>query len=44
VSALLGVAEITPARLLAVGVVAAGVTLGVIGSRTPVPEPLSAGS
>jgi drug/metabolite transporter (DMT)-like permease len=44
VSALLGVAEITPARLLAVGVVAAGVTLGVIGSRTPVPEPLPAGS
>lgn len=32
VSALLGVADITPERLLAVGVVAAGVTLGVRGS------------
>ena len=33
VSAVLGVAEITPGRLLAVGVVAAGVTLGVLSAR-----------
>jgi drug/metabolite transporter (DMT)-like permease len=44
VSALLGVAEITPARLLAVAVVAGGVTLGVLHSRAPVPEPLPAAS
>ena len=37
-SALLGVAEVTPARLLAVIVVAAGITLGVrAGSRQPAP-------
>jgi drug/metabolite transporter (DMT)-like permease len=42
VSAVLGVAEITPERLLAVTVVAAGVTLGV--RRTRVPEPLPAAS
>jgi drug/metabolite transporter (DMT)-like permease len=39
VSALLGVAEITPERLAAVAVVAAGVTLGVRRSREPVPVP-----
>jgi drug/metabolite transporter (DMT)-like permease len=39
VSALLGVAEITPERLLAVAVVAAGVTLGVRRVREPVPVP-----
>jgi drug/metabolite transporter (DMT)-like permease len=37
-SALLGVAEITPTRLAAVAVVAAGVTLGVRGVRRPVRE------
>jgi drug/metabolite transporter (DMT)-like permease len=37
-SALLGVADVTPARLLAVFVVAAGITLGVrAGSRQPAP-------
>jgi drug/metabolite transporter (DMT)-like permease len=40
VSALLGVAEITPARLLAVVVVAAGVTLGVRGSGERLVEPV----
>lgn len=44
VSAVLGVAEITPERLLAVGVVAIGVTLGVRSARGPVPEPLPAAS
>jgi drug/metabolite transporter (DMT)-like permease len=39
VSALLGVAEITAERLLAVAVVAAGVTLGVRRTREPVPLP-----
>jgi drug/metabolite transporter (DMT)-like permease len=39
VSALLGVAEITPERLAAVAVVAAGVTLGVRHAREPVPIP-----
>jgi drug/metabolite transporter (DMT)-like permease len=39
VSALLGVAEITPERLLAVAVVAGGVTLGVRRAREPVPVP-----
>jgi drug/metabolite transporter (DMT)-like permease len=39
VSALLGVAEITPERLLAVAVVAGGVTLGVRRSREPVTVP-----
>lgn len=39
VSALLGVAEITAERLLAVAVVAAGVTLGVRRAREPVPLP-----
>jgi drug/metabolite transporter (DMT)-like permease len=39
VSALLGVAEITPERLLAVAVVAMGVTLGVRRAREPVPVP-----
>jgi drug/metabolite transporter (DMT)-like permease len=42
VSALLGVAEITPARLLAVAVVAGGVTLGVRAARAPVAEPVPA--
>ncbi len=43
VSAVLGVAEITPERLLAVGVVAAGVTLGVraVGGRAPEPLPVA---
>jgi drug/metabolite transporter (DMT)-like permease len=40
VSAALGVAEVTPARLLAVAVVAGGVTLGVRSARDRVPEPL----
>jgi drug/metabolite transporter (DMT)-like permease len=39
VSALLGVAEITPERVAAVAVVAAGVTLGVRRVREPVPVP-----
>jgi drug/metabolite transporter (DMT)-like permease len=43
-SALLGVADITPARVLAVCVVAAGVTLGMVQSRARVPEPLPAAS
>ena len=43
VSAVLGVAEVTPERLLAVGVVAAGVTLGVrsVGGRAPEPVPVA---
>jgi drug/metabolite transporter (DMT)-like permease len=44
VSAALGVAEITPGRLLAVGVVAAGVTLGVQSTRARVSEPVPAAS
>jgi drug/metabolite transporter (DMT)-like permease len=40
VSAMLGVAEITPARLLAVAVVAGGVTLGVRASRARIAEPV----
>ena len=44
VSAALGVAEITPERLLAVGVVAAGVTLGVRSAGGRAPEPLPAAS
>jgi drug/metabolite transporter (DMT)-like permease len=44
VSAALGVAEITPERLLAVGVVAAGVTLGVRAAGARAPEPLPAAS
>jgi drug/metabolite transporter (DMT)-like permease len=40
VSAMLGVAEITPERLLAVAVVAGGVTLGVRASRARVAEPV----
>jgi drug/metabolite transporter (DMT)-like permease len=39
VSAALGVAEITPGRLLAVAVVAGGVTLGVRSARGRVPTP-----
>ena len=39
VSAVLGVAEITPGRLLAVGVVAAGVTLGVRSARPRLAAP-----
>jgi len=39
VSAVLGVAEITPERLLAVAVVALGVTLGVGRERVPEPVP-----
>jgi hypothetical protein len=35
----LGVAEITPGRLLAVAVVAGGVTLGVRSARGRVPTP-----
>jgi drug/metabolite transporter (DMT)-like permease len=42
VSAALGVAEVTPARLLAVAVVAVGVTLGVRSARARAPEPLPA--
>jgi drug/metabolite transporter (DMT)-like permease len=42
ISALLGLAEITPARLAAVGVVAAGVTLGVLAAPRRAPEPLPA--
>jgi drug/metabolite transporter (DMT)-like permease len=42
ISAVLGVAEITPERLLAVGVVAAGVTLGVRSAGGRAPEPLPA--
>jgi drug/metabolite transporter (DMT)-like permease len=42
ISAVLGVAEITPERLLAVGVVAAGVTLGVRAAGGRAPEPLPA--
>jgi drug/metabolite transporter (DMT)-like permease len=42
ISAVLGVAEITPERLLAVGVVAAGVTLGVRSARGRAPGPLPA--
>jgi drug/metabolite transporter (DMT)-like permease len=40
ISAVLGVADVTPERLLAVGVVAAGVTLGVRSTRGRAPEPL----
>ena len=43
-AALLGVAEITPARLLAACVVAAGITLGVRPARGRVPEPLPVAS
>jgi drug/metabolite transporter (DMT)-like permease len=42
ISAVLGVAEITPERLLAVVVVAAGVTLGVRSAGGRAPEPLPA--
>jgi drug/metabolite transporter (DMT)-like permease len=42
VSAALGVAEVTPARLLAVAVVAGGVTLGVRSARARAPDPLPA--
>jgi drug/metabolite transporter (DMT)-like permease len=42
VSAALGVAEVTPQRLLAVAVVAGGVTLGVRSARARAPEPLPA--
>jgi drug/metabolite transporter (DMT)-like permease len=42
ISAVLGVAEITPERLLAVAVVAAGVTLGVRSAGGRAPEPLPA--
>jgi drug/metabolite transporter (DMT)-like permease len=41
VSAVLGVAEITPERLLAVAVVAGGVTLGVRRVRVPEPVPVA---
>jgi drug/metabolite transporter (DMT)-like permease len=42
VSAALGVAEVTPERLLAVAVVAGGVTLGVRSARARALEPLPA--
>ena len=42
-SAALGVAGVTPERLVAVAVVVAGITLGVRAGRKPAPAPQGAG-